>query len=296
MARSTWTNSNPTDAASAKAWAKSISDAFIACGLTRSSDTGQINWTTATFTISATNGYEVFYLNDALHATKPIYLKVEYVTGAGYFDYAGLTFSIGSATNGAGTLTAFSGIPTLTMTGTYAQGTSIQSWCGGDGSGIALNLAAASGTPSCRRVLILDRTRDATGAITGAGFLFAGWTGGAAFIPYYYSYDRNAVSSTSNAAFPVTYPYLFSAANASALTAASEVPVVPVVALYPAPGYSKMVGLCATSDVAAGAVIPVSWFGSTADMVRAPHPGSTPSMSFAVNGGVNSSPLLYYGA
>lgn len=87
-----------------RTWLTEFSGMLTAAGFPKSADTGQVN--TATVTLGSTNtyaGYEIRYLNDSLHATKPIYVKIEYGTQAN----AGrpmIRISAASSTNGAGTL------------------------------------------------------------------------------------------------------------------------------------------------------------------------------------------------
>ncbi len=75
---------------------------FTSCGWAVASDTGQLN--EATVTLPLFNSYaapRVYYLNDSLHSTYPIYLIVEYGVGTAA-SYNRVRFSTTSATNGAG--------------------------------------------------------------------------------------------------------------------------------------------------------------------------------------------------
>lgn len=78
---------------------------FLAAGLVQAPDTGQIDWTTVTRAAANTDaGYEIYYLNDSLFGTAPIYLKIFYGTGS-TTSLPRLRLQIGTGTNGAGTLT-----------------------------------------------------------------------------------------------------------------------------------------------------------------------------------------------
>lgn len=84
-------------------------DALESIGWTQSSDTGQVDQTTATtsqLTSSlATTAYQIHYFDDDLHGTAPIYLKTLWIK-EGYADgYLLIAFSLGTGTNGAGSLT-----------------------------------------------------------------------------------------------------------------------------------------------------------------------------------------------
>jgi hypothetical protein len=89
------------------AWAKGIADALKTLpGLAQSADTGQINWASVAAVpgVNAYSGYEIYRLNDSLDATAPVFIKIEYGTGASVNQPA-LRISVSTATNGAGTLT-----------------------------------------------------------------------------------------------------------------------------------------------------------------------------------------------
>src|SRR4051794_26109726 len=84
-----------------------IRDALTALGFARTTDTGQLDPATVTTPagINTAAGYEVYRFADPLQATLPIFFKVEYGTG-GTVDKPGLWVTAGTATNGAGTITA----------------------------------------------------------------------------------------------------------------------------------------------------------------------------------------------
>lgn len=90
-----------------RSWGLELSDELTAAGLPLSADTGQINWTTVTNpTLTNTAaGYEIRYLNDSLHGSKPIYLKIEYGTINSSTQRPGMWITAGSGTNGSGTIT-----------------------------------------------------------------------------------------------------------------------------------------------------------------------------------------------
>jgi hypothetical protein len=87
-------------------WGQAISNALAAMGLVKTSDTGQINFTTVAKPTGATTvaGYEIWRFNDALQATTPVFIKLEYGTG-NVATAHGMWITIGSSTDGAGNLT-----------------------------------------------------------------------------------------------------------------------------------------------------------------------------------------------
>jgi len=91
------------DNASLRAWGKQVSDTLLECGLVKCADTGQINWTTAVYTLQTIAGYEIWRFDDALQATAPIYIKIEY--GVGAVNCLRMYVNVGQGTDGAGNLT-----------------------------------------------------------------------------------------------------------------------------------------------------------------------------------------------
>lgn len=157
-----------------------ISDLLKGTGaLTQTADTGQIDLVAGTFTptINTSGGYEIFYLNDSLHATKPVYVKIEY--GWGNADTANpqVWLTIGSGSNGSGTLTgnlssrraALAGQGTAWGSSTvhmcYANGATADSavvWAGWWGG------ASYAGTLG-GGLFIIERSRDADGTPNANG-------------------------------------------------------------------------------------------------------------------------------
>lgn len=86
-------------------WGAELATKLDAAGLVQTSDTGQINWTTVTRPGTSTAaGYEIRRFNDSLQATAPIFLRVEYGTGSSA-TAPRIRVTVGTGTNGAGTLT-----------------------------------------------------------------------------------------------------------------------------------------------------------------------------------------------
>jgi len=87
-------------------WGKAVSDGLTAVGLVRKADTGQINWTsvTAPSTTNQRRGYEIWEVQDVFAATFPMYLKIEYGSGASTWRPQ-IWVSVGTGSNGSGTLT-----------------------------------------------------------------------------------------------------------------------------------------------------------------------------------------------
>lgn len=88
-----------------RAWWDAIRAQFTAVGLVQTSDTGQLN--PASHTRPAANnysGYEIWRFADTLQATLPIFMKIEPGVGTAQ-DRPSIRMTVGTSTNGAGTLT-----------------------------------------------------------------------------------------------------------------------------------------------------------------------------------------------
>lgn len=81
-------------------WAKGFSDALVSLGLTRTSDTTNVNWTgLSSVPTSSAPAIEFFNFADSYNSTDPIILRVKYYATSS-IPY--MTFTIGEATDGAG--------------------------------------------------------------------------------------------------------------------------------------------------------------------------------------------------
>lgn len=157
---------------------KPISDllqAMVTAGkLVQTADTGQVSWGGVAANQTSTNNYEIFYLNDSLHSTAPIYMKFVYATQV-TANVPKCSFQIGTSTDGAGNLTGlvsaavfFRGNGT-----TSSQDTNAQSIWVSAGSGY-LNIwggfsPTALTSSSGGFGLSIERLRDSSGAITVDG-------------------------------------------------------------------------------------------------------------------------------
>lgn len=164
---------NNTNNTNFRAWGQNVSSRILTAGLVQTSDTGQIDWGTvaAPGAAQTSAGYEIFRFADALQATTPIFLKLEYGSGSNA-NNPGLFFTVGSGSDGAGSLTGVT-------TGRCNVGTSSNSTssinCFLSGNTGRLSFALWShGTGSTTTLALgfgIERTVDANGAQTSEGAL-----------------------------------------------------------------------------------------------------------------------------
>lgn len=90
-----------------QAWGTEFNAALAAVGLTQTTDTGQIDWTSVTRPSGANTfaGYEIWAFNDTLQSTAPIFIRMHYGTNNYGQAAPGITVQLGTGTDGAGNLT-----------------------------------------------------------------------------------------------------------------------------------------------------------------------------------------------
>lgn len=107
-----------------RAWGSAISAALAALGWVQTTDTGQVNWTTATRSATSGTNYEVWRTNDG---SAPLYMKLEYVN-TNSVSFPGIAVTLGFATNGAGTLTGTQVTPRVSYAANITADTGVRSW------------------------------------------------------------------------------------------------------------------------------------------------------------------------
>lgn len=168
---STTTALNNLTDADFRVWGSAFSALLASCGLTQAGDTGQINWATVTRPAANTvAGYEIWYLNDSLHATKPIYIRFEYASGSPANTRININAGVASGTNGAGTLsgTTYMTSQSIGVNANFTASTYPSFACATAGFfGISAFRRLSGGSHSV--TLLVCRTTDAAGVPTTTG-------------------------------------------------------------------------------------------------------------------------------
>lgn len=164
---------NMASDASFRAWGLVWSTNLAALGWVQTADTGQINWTTVTKpgVANTVAGYEIWRMNDALQGTAPIFLKIEYGTGAAATNSA-LWITLGFSTNGAGIINS-TNTSTRTQIYTTQNSATLNDWkfCGSSNRlGVMENPLVSS---QCKYIFV-ERTHNSDGSdsATGAMLVF----------------------------------------------------------------------------------------------------------------------------
>jgi hypothetical protein len=169
--------SNSTDALF-RAWVQFIEDLIVTTGgWTNTTDTGQMTISTATHPGGSTTkvGYRVYHMADTLQSTSPVYMRIDYGS-AGAANNPAFWVTIGTGSNGAGTITGIAFNGGASASPTVATGSSGTNACNSYGSASTNRvqglLFVRSGANDLM-IFSIERTKDSSGADTGDGILFA---------------------------------------------------------------------------------------------------------------------------
>jgi len=152
-----------------KQWAQAISTFFSTATWTQSTDTGQVNWST----IGAVPGsgayvYEIWQPNDGLTT---FYVKIEYGNVSGSANCPGLRLSIGSGSNGSGTLAGLvMGPQPICGTSYTPPSTTLQYECDFSGAAgrIGVMMWRNSPTTPVQQFFAIERSVNSSGAYTSS--------------------------------------------------------------------------------------------------------------------------------
>lgn len=164
-----------TSNAGFQAWSDTLHLAIIAAGLVNTSDTGQVDLTTAARPgLNSWAGYKTYRFNDTMQGTRPVFLKMEFGTGSATTTPA-LRVTIGEATDGAGTLSGATLLSNLTINQSGQPLTSTVTpyttrICAVDGFfGLAFGLGSTGTTSPLNALLTMGRSVDSSGSPNGDG-------------------------------------------------------------------------------------------------------------------------------
>jgi hypothetical protein len=149
-------------------WGLEFSTFLSTIGLIQTADTGQINWATVARPGTNTNaGYEIWRFDDALQATKPIYIRFDYGTHS-VATAPRMQITVGVGTNGAGVITAAGSWTVDSFHQSLASATDVtrNSYFCYDGGTLAFFWKTGV---TLRAGIVISRTVDSAGAYSDAG-------------------------------------------------------------------------------------------------------------------------------
>lgn len=250
-------------AADFRTWATGIHNALAALGLVQTADTGQINLTTVAAPTSfyTSMGYEIWRFADALQATNPVFIKIEYGSGNSHAASYGLWVTVGTATDGAGGITTqastrrqlaeASGTATGVVTHRFAGGT----------NRLTVMICASLLDNSAKSMMFhIERTKDAAGNDNADGiYVWHGNNAGAQVTPltsWQVLPFTGGVMAEETAGAPVLVPAV---ATAVVGTDVGVFPVLPMAGKM----LNPLLGLIAYKnvDIAVGSQFSVSMYG-----------------------------------
>lgn len=178
---SSYTTTTTVTAATYNTFHGKFSAGLQAASLTKTSDNGQVVFGTTPATATLGMVYEVYAFSDALQATKPVFIRVDYVGSTAYEVY----LTVGTGTDGNGTITGQwltqwplgSNGPTGNA---QTSGLVRYLYTSGDGSYVTLlsNLSGSTGAATAvdnMGAVVIERTRDIDGTANGNGVNIYRW-------------------------------------------------------------------------------------------------------------------------
>lgn len=193
-------NPENTSDATFRAWGSAVKAGLAAVGLTQTADAGQIDWLTVTapVAVDTVQGYEIWRFSDSLQATSPVYIKIEYGSGAAALRPA-IWIQVGDGSDGAGALTGATSTRQRCSTAANAAVAKPMRFSG-DTNRIQMHLFYDSTTVNYTIFVAIERTKDATGADTGDGVLIHCNVGGGGGSQWRQQYFQCGIGPTTQEA------------------------------------------------------------------------------------------------
>jgi hypothetical protein len=270
-----------TSDAGFRAWvAEIITQLVTTCGVTQTTDTGQINTSTVTRpAINTAGGYVILKFNDTLQATAPVFIKLEFGT-ANAAANPNMWITVGTGSNGSGTITGTAitarsavcngSAPTSTST-SYTSRYVYNSTYGVLGLAWKQNGNGTAGAGGFVGGFYAFRSNDSTGASTGDSIntianavIATSTTSGCGFM--------QCLSTLTTTVYPVTpananqwsagtaaYPFALTSS-----TYAGNSYIAPVFYMTPVLSISAFCGVALTAEAAIGSTVSSALVGSTA--------------------------------
>lgn len=271
---------NIPDDATFRSWGLKIAAGLAAVGLVQTADTGQINWTTVLKpTVTNTSaGSEIWRFSDALQATAPVFIRVEYGTGTST-SISSLWITVGNATNGASAL-AGQYIGTRRQVAEQSVGAAATLWVSGSTNRLSLFIGQG-GSINFSVLVVVERTHDATGADTDDGVFILTSSVAISFLQQLMPFPKNNSFPPVPAAAGggVVWPGLGAVSSFG-----GDVGVCPPMGFLGKPFYFLGMLVHANADIGGGGTFIVSLLGSNHTYLCM----SGMSNSAAVNGGSTS--------
>lgn len=168
-----------------RTWCQAVETALLTSGfLVAASDTGQIDLTTAVRpAINTAAGYKIYKANDALQASKPFFLKVQYGVGSA-ITMGRITLQMSSATNGAGTPSGLTST-TFNITGSTDGSGAARLYGSGDASSAWIVHWDGTAAPTQSWMFFCSRTRLRSDMSATDDFVMYGYSPSSSTLPLF---------------------------------------------------------------------------------------------------------------
>lgn len=268
-----------TSDAAFRTWVQEvITMLFTTLGVTQTADTGQINTATVTRPGAANTsaGYVVGRFNDTLQATAPIFFKLEFGTGTTGLTTPQMWITVGTGSNGSGTITGIVG--TRVSAGRTTINSTVTPYsnrgCYSTALGVlwfTLKQGSPGANERCASGFAIYRSIDSTGAPTADGFMLLTNSGIATGVTA--SGNAQAISNLTGLAYTSSAPWVTASSTAwgifpfvpSTSSYGGNAQIGPVFQFTPIIGVAAALGLCCISEIPVGSTASgVTLVGSTA--------------------------------
>lgn len=255
-----------------KAWGSAISAFFTTAGWTKSSDTGQVNWSTiASVPAGGSYVYEIWTPNDGL---TNFYLKVEY---GSYSTQAipTMRLTLSSSTNGSGTCTGNIVGPYICSTQPNTSSTTVQYECDMSGAAGRIGFMMWRNSANVQQLFAVERSLNSSGTYTSTyvtlvvcGNCSQGSGNGCNYAQGTVYFGVGAIAQPDNAAnYQGGWAVRMWQSASSTTNSGSFNGTIPFDTVAPNIGYfdypMTMVGIACYGDISEGATFTVTLYGST---------------------------------
>lgn len=246
-----------------RVWIIKIHTMLTDIGLVQTSDTGQVNTATVTKSGSTNTdaGFSVWRFNDTLQATVPIFIRFNFGNGDST-SRPRITFEVGAATNGSGTLSGLgSGTSYAITSNLNSLPTAFRCLGAGDGSGFWIAPWYDNTNGNHRPFVCIDRFRNDDGTPNADGFTVV-YRAGSATSSTTLINNRATSTVSTLSFFPSLIPFPV-ATYMSTLTVDGELVTYPGWVCTPRPRGIKMIRTLNYADMPSLQLFTTATFGAT---------------------------------
>lgn len=273
---STNTTVSMASSATFQAWvAEIVTMLFTTLGVTQTTDTGQINPATVSVpgTANTSAGYVIGRFNDTAQATSPIFFKLEFGTN-GTATNPAMWITIGTGSNGAGTLTGVVGTRVILSQNTAIASPGVTPYitraCYNTTNGVlwlAWKLNGTGTTNQCIAGFAITRSNDSNGNVTtdAVGLYVNSATttpvsqaASAQFISYLTNTAYNGTNGTNVQAW-CAFPF-----HATVTLFSTNAQIGPVWQYTPVLGINNWLAVALVGEFAVGTTVSIANVGATA--------------------------------